>query len=225
MFYFQGIIGPCALIIDTVAAFESSPAHQPLLQLLSLLATEEQTATFLASQLQLLSTPAAVSVAIRLSTLGAPLLLQSFLHQLLSSFSLTAIAVAAKLAEFLDEFRRQRLLNHIISLSQDPGLSTASRLVLLDVALYFSGHYCLNYVAPDIQFSDGAHSRLKKVLIFLSQSQVDIAGLAPAVEEAATTKNKAVNAKVIYLSSKFEELQELCQRYYNILLQYSWAAL
>lgn len=131
--------------------------------------------------------------------------------------------MAAKLADLLDEFRRQRLLNHILSLSQDPGLPAASRLVLLDVALYFSGHYCLNYVALDIHFSDGAHSRLKKVLILLSQPQVDIMEMAPVVEEAATSKNKAVNARVIYLSSKYEELQELCQRYYygfNIYVSY-----
>lgn len=210
--YFQGLIGPCVSIIDTVAAFESSPAHQPLLQLLSLLATEEQTAAFLVSQLPLLSTPAAASVAIRVSTLGSPFLLQSFLQQLITSFNLTAIAVAAKLADLLDEFRRQRLLNHILSLSQDPGLSAASRLVLLDVVLYFSEHYCLKFVAPDAHFSDGAHSRLKKYLVLLSQPRVDITTMSSVVEEAATTKNKAVNTKVIYHSSKFEELQELCQR-------------
>jgi len=208
-------------VIDTVAAFESSPAHQPLIQLLALLATEEQTAAFLAAQLPLLSTPAAASVAIKLASIGSPFLLQSFLHQLLVSFSLTAISVVAKLADLLDEFRRQRLLNHILSLSKDPGLSAASRLVLLDVAIYFSGRHQLNYQAPVVTFADGAHSKLKKVGILLSQPDIDPAVLETILENSASTNNKAVNAKAIYLASKQELLHELCQRLL-LFFKYFW---
>ncbi|XP_059472146.1 uncharacterized protein LOC132194711 [Neocloeon triangulifer] len=211
---FKDLLGPCVAVIDTLAAFEASAAHQPLLQLLSLLATEEQTAAFLIAQLPLLSTPAAVFLAARLASLATPFLIRPFLQQILVTFDLSSLCAAVRLSHFLDDFGRVRLLNHLLGLSKDPGLAAAVRLVLLDMAVYFSNRSNLPISSPSFTPADGAHSKLKKAAIMFAEpsSQSEIAALESIVEDAASTKNKSVNAKVLYLASRNEQLIDVCKK-------------
>ncbi|CAB3375422.1 Hypothetical predicted protein [Cloeon dipterum] len=209
--YNEELIGASVAVVDTLAAFETSVAHQPLLQFLSLLATEKQTAAFLMAQLPLLSTPAVAFVSSRLANLASPYLTQAFLKPLLATFSLTAVTAAVRLAGFLDAFDRMLLFKRIVALSNHPGLPAASRLVLLDVASHVGSTFnLLTPTTPEISFADGAHSKFKKIAAVLAGPCGQ--GVEAAVEDASSTDYKAVNAKVLYLASKHEQLHDVCKR-------------